>query len=129
MRRNVQPTELDDLEWLISELDALRPLQTVVPFDERPGPLASITDLLRSWLETCLMEHSPALGLGTPPMNRPATLDDVFDASIALRTFWVHSLRTREDLPVNTLRLIIRQERGVFRDIAERLMTIQKPVP
>lgn len=125
------PTEVQDLEWLVGELESLMPLTDVVPFDEKPGDLPSITELLLEWYEECLLRHTPAFGLGVRPFHRPTGLDDILTASIRLRQEWIdHFSGIDIDEEVRkTLRQVTRKERGLFRLIAERIMTIQKPVP
>lgn len=131
MHGNAPQTEILDLQWLIGELESLKPLVEVVPFDEKPGDLPSITELLQEWYEECLLRHTPALGMGVRPFHRPSDLAGILDASIRLRADWLVHLETMtSDSPaVQSLRGIIRKERGLFRQIAERIMTIQKPVP
>jgi hypothetical protein len=131
MHGTAPSTEVQDLAWLAGELESLTPLLDVIPFDEKPGDLPSLTDLLLEWYEICLTRHTPALGLPLHPLSRPAGLQSVLAATLSLREIWIDHLRTSELEPATQtlLREIIRQERGVFKQLAERIMTIQKPVP
>lgn len=131
MPATATPTEIQDLDWLIGELESLMPLIDVVPFDEKPGDLPSITELIQDWYEDCLLRHSPALGLGVHPFHRPDGLTATITASIELRKNWMRhfdGMSMNEELRMS-LRQVIRKERSLFRMIAERIMTIQKPVP
>jgi|GEM_PF-6185525 len=124
-------TEVQDLAWLTGELESLIPLLDVVPFDEKPGDLPSITELLTEWYEVCLVRHTPALGLPVRPFPRPTGLEAVLEAMRSLREDWTTYLGATDPAPSTRrlLRQIIRQERGLLKQVAERIMTIQKPVP
>jgi hypothetical protein len=138
-----QTDRLNDLGWLIDELEQLSMVKHVVPFDEKPGPLPSVTELLRDWYDECRQFCTPAL-FGTASMlGAAATLDEVLSQSIALRQDWVGRLSDsrfewdrivyeEEGRRLSASDLcdsVIRQERALFKQIAERFHTIQKPVP
>jgi hypothetical protein len=131
MRGTEPSTEVQDLAWLTGELESLIPLLDVVPFDEKPGDLPSLSELLLEWYEICLTRHTPALGLPVRPFTRPVGLKGILDATLSLRQDWLAHLLASDLAPttIPLLRQIIRQERGVFKQVAERIMTIQKPVP
>jgi hypothetical protein len=124
-------TEVQDLAWLSGELESLMPMLDVIPFDEKPGDLPSFTELLLEWYEICLIRHTPALGLPVRPFARPVGLEAILNATLTLRVEWITHLRASDLDPetLSLLRQIIRQERGLFKQLAERIMTIQKPVP
>lgn len=138
------PTELlSDLGWLIDELEQLTLVKDVVPFDEKPGPLPSVTEMLSEWYGECLSFCTPALFGSASLLGQAQTLDDVLTRSIALRKDWVLRLSqpsydwnrvvyeeegarlTANELCVS----VVRQERALFKEIVERFHTIQKPVP
>ncbi len=134
---------LADLAWLIDELGALRPLADVVPFDERPGPLPSITDLLKGLYLLHADAYDPHVRGVRMPVAEPQGLDATLDALIALRTDWIRYLADPaldwnrplkvgegHTLPLLDLcRRIVEQERALLRDIGDRLLTLAKPVP
>ena len=134
---------LNDLAWLIDELEQLSLVKDVVPFDEKPGPLPSVTELLREWYDECREFCTPVL-FGNASILGPAdTLEDVLKRSIALREEWMRRLSNpsydwarivveEEGSRLSATDLcqsVIRQERALFKEIAERFHTIQKPVP
>ncbi len=144
MPANAQQTDrLADLGWLIDELEQLALVKDVVPFDERPGQLPSVTELLRDWYEECLGFCTPTLFESASPLKSADLLDDILQASITLRKEWIFRLSdshydwnrivyqeegdtlTAEEL----CNSVIRQERALFKEIAQRFHTIQKPVP
>ena len=144
----MQPTapltnRLSDLEWLIDELEQLSLVKDVVPFDEKPGPLPSVTELLGEWYEECLQFCTPALFQSASLLSSTSSLEDVLKQSIALRQDWMRRLSQpgfdwdrvvyKEEgsrLTASELcQSVIRQERALFKEIAERFHTIQKPVP
>lgn len=134
---------IDDLDWLILELNQLSSLTDVVPFEEKPGPLPSITGLIRDWLRECLEFCTPALFQRASAYIVPESTGDVISVSISLRKDWVDRLSDANyewdrivysdtDADVTAMQLceyIVKQERGLFKEIAERIMTLQKPVP
>lgn len=144
----MQPTapltdRLSDLEWLIDELEQLSLVKDVVPFDEKPGPLPSVTELLGEWYDECLQFCTPALFQTASLLSSASSLEDVLKQSIALRQDWMRRLSqpgydwdrvvyVEEGSRLTASELcqsVIRQERALFKEIAERFHTIQKPVP
>lgn len=138
-----QTDRLADLGWLIDELEQLSMVKDVVPFDEKPGPLPSVTELLREWYDECLQFCTPALFDSASFLGSATSLDDVLKQSIALRQDWMRRLShpsydwsrvvyEEEGSQLTATELcesVIRQERALFKEIAERFHTIQKPVP
>lgn len=144
MPLNAPQTErIADLDWLIHELRQLSAVRDVVPFDEKPGPLPSVTDMLREWYDECRDVLTPILFDAPSVMGAAESLDDVLLASITLRTDWLNRLNAEsydwsrivveeQGRPYSAseiLELVVRQERGLFKEILERFHTIQKPVP
>jgi len=138
-----QTDRLNDLAWLIDELEQLALVKDVVPFDEKPGPLPSVTELLREWYDECLFFCTPTL-FGSASLHGTASnLDEVLKQSVALRKEWilrlkaqeydwnrvVHEEEGRRHTADDLCQSVIRQERALFKEIAERFHTIQKPVP
>lgn len=138
-----QTDRLNDLGWLIDELEQLSLVKDVVPFDEKPGPLPSVTELLREWYDECRQFCTPVL-FGTASMlGSASTLDEVLAQSVMLRQMWMNRLsepgfdwerivHEEEGRRLSASELcdsVIRQERALFKEIAERFHTIQKPVP
>jgi hypothetical protein len=138
-----QTDRLNDLGWLIDELEQLSLVKDVVPFDEKPGPLPSVTELLREWYDECRDFCTPALFETASLMGPAERLDDVLTRSIALRKDWMTRLSDPEFdwsrivyeeggdrlSAADLCQSVIRQERALFKEIAERFHTIQKPVP
>jgi hypothetical protein len=138
-----QTDRLTDLGWLIDELAQLSLVRDVVPFDEKPGPLPSVTDMLRDWYDECREFCTPALFKSATLLGTAPLLDDVLSQSIALRKEWIQRLSAPDfewerivyeeegrTLTASELcQSVIRQERALFKEIAERFHTIQKPVP
>lgn len=134
---------LHDLAWLIDELEQLALVKDVVPFDEKPGPLPSVTELLREWYEECLLFCTPTLFGSASLLGSATSLDEVLKQSVALRKEWiarlssdefdwnriVHEEEGRRHSADDLCMSVIRQERALFKEIAERFHTIQKPVP
>jgi hypothetical protein len=134
---------LHDLAWLIDELEQLALVKDVVPFDEKPGTLPSVTELLRGWYDECLLFCTPTLFGSTSILGSATNLDDVLKQSISLRKDWiarlssdefdwnhiVHEEEGRRHSADDLILTVIRQERLLFKEIAERFHTIQKPVP
>lgn len=138
-----QTDRLNDLGWLIDELEQLSLVRHVVPFDEKPGPLPSVTELLREWYDECRDFCTPALFGSASHLASASSLDEVLTRSIALRREWVKRLSApgfewdrivyeeegRRLSAADLCQSVIRQERALFKEIAERFHTIQKPVP
>lgn len=138
-----QTDRLHDLAWLIDELEQLALVRDAVPFDEKPGPLPSVTDLLREWYDECRLFCTPTLFESASVLGAASTLDEVLSMSIALRKDWiarmsdrnydwsriVHEEEGRRHTAGDLCASVIRQERALFKEIAERFHTIQKPVP
>jgi hypothetical protein len=138
-----QTDRLTDLGWLIDELAQLSLVRDVVPFDEKPGPLPSVTDMLRDWYDECREFCTPALFESATLLGTAPLLDDVLSQSISLRKEWIQRLSAPDfewerivyeeegrTLTASELcQSVIRQERALFKEIAERFHTIQKPVP
>ncbi len=144
MPKTAPTTDLiNDLDWLVQELNQLSRLTDVVPFEEKPGPLLSITGLLSDWLRECLEFCTPALFQRASAYIVPESTQDVISVSISLRTDWIARLKdagfdwdrivySDDEADVSAHQLceyIVKQERGLFKEIAERIMTLQKPVP
>jgi hypothetical protein len=144
MPKTAPTTDLiNDLDWLIQELNQLSSLTDVVPFEEKPGPLLSITGLLSEWLRECLEFCTPALFQRASAYIVPETTQEVISVSISLRKDWILRLNdssfdwdrivySDDEADVSARQLceyIVKQERGLFKEIAERIMTLQKPVP
>lgn len=144
MPKTAPTTDLiNDLDWLIQELDQLSSLTNVVPFEEKPGSLLSITGMLSDWLRECLEFCTPALFHRASTYIVPETTLEVISVSISLRKDWIARLSdtsfdwnrivySDEEADVSAHQLceyIVKQERGLFKVIAERIMTLQKPVP
>ncbi|KPQ00376.1 MAG: hypothetical protein HLUCCA01_00510 [Bacteroidetes bacterium HLUCCA01] len=123
---------IDDAAYLLDEITSLKPLIRVIPFEERPGDEFSALEILlcADYAQEQLLKSSELnLTHAQQRVNMLRHQDSKLDIDSVLNSLMSNRnalLAQLQDSPENrrSLQTLITFERSLFRQIAERILTI-----